>query len=122
MSDFEARGKGLAPDRADAQVAQPEVVNAIACPGEDLQVRKVAAHDRRRFHGRLHVVDGEDEQPRLAGFRRVQKLGPGRVAVVDAIAVTPYEIDLAVVRFERGERDIAHAQDAGNDLAETAEP
>src|SRR5712691_8569364 len=54
----EARRKSLAPDELDAQVPQAKQVHTVARAREDRNLWEVLAHDRRRLHRSLDIVDG----------------------------------------------------------------
>jgi len=109
---LEARREGLAMDDADTEIAQPEVVDAVAGARDDLEVREVLAHHGRRFDRRLHVVDRKNEQLRILRLGRVQKLETRGVPVINPVAETADEIHLGLAHFECREPDAAHPQHA----------
>src|SRR5712691_11713426 len=117
---LQARGKGFAPDELDAEIAQPEQMNAVARAGENRNLRKMLAHDRGGLHRGLDVVDCEHEELGLARFCRLEQLQARSVAVIYLAAEAPDEIHLLVAHLERRERHAAHAQHARDDLPDAA--
>ena len=94
---------------------------AVAGARENLQSRKVLAHDLRRAHRGIHIVDREHEE--IGGLRAcgAQQVEPRGIAVVDAVAEATHEVDVRLTRIERGEFDVPRTQHARDDLPDAAE-
>src|SRR5271170_7323240 len=105
---------------AHAQLNESKCVLAIARPRVYSQIREIPFDHLRRAHRSLHVVDRKHEHFSMLRMRGTQQFQPRGVAVKYLDAEAPQKIYMSLIRFERRKGDFLRAQDAADDLPETA--
>src|SRR3954452_611760 len=83
-------------------------------------MREVLAHHLRRSHRGFDLIDGQNEYFSVLCSGCLQQLEARSVAVVHLVAESSHKIDLIYRRFERGELNLAHGENAPDDLAESS--
>src|SRR5580658_2114111 len=118
---FQTGGVSLADHGADAGVHEREGMLAVARAREDLQVRKLLAHQHRGAHRGVDVFDRQHQHLGALCAGRAQQVEPRGVAVIDLVAEAAHEIDVRLADVERREGQTLDPQHARYDLPEAAE-
>src|SRR5882757_6492405 len=95
---------------------------AVSRACKDLEAWELLTHQFSGAHRSVDVINGKHEDRCRLSACSAKEVETGCVSVVDLVAKLPYEVHVGLIGVERGELDFAGAQDAGNNLAEAAEP
>ena len=97
-------------------------VRPVPRPRENLELREVLLNCLGALNRHLFVVDRKDEE--LCPFRTggSQQVDPGRIPVVDFVAIFSDELDLMGIVIEHGRADTLRVKHSRHNLAKAAIP
>jgi hypothetical protein len=111
----------LALDHLDAEQLELVPVRDVPRPCHDRDVREVPARNANERQARFDVVDRVHEHARAGGARRLEQVAARGVAVEDAEAEVPEDLDVVGIVVEDGRAKAAREEQAADDLPEAAE-